>query len=148
VGWGESKEKGGVGGKARRKVGEGESKEKGGEGMAWERKEAHFLWNANDTVSYIDIYKELSRALPRMPQKGCYISTNQWNWMSVIINYAVCTRLGQIFLFCSFCFVFWDKVSLHSPGCLETHYVDQAALKLTYTACFCLPSTGTRSVCH
>jgi hypothetical protein len=35
-------------------------------------------------------------------------------------------------LFCLFvCFVlFWDRVSLCSPGCPETHSVDQAGLKL------------------
>ena len=33
-------------------------------------------------------------------------------------------------LFCfAFCFetLFWDKVSLYSPGCLETHYADQTS---------------------
>jgi hypothetical protein len=30
-----------------------------------------------------------------------------------------------------FClFVFWDRVSLYSPGCLGTHFVDQAGLEL------------------
>jgi hypothetical protein len=33
------------------------------------------------------------------------------------------------FCFCS-CFVFWDKVSLYSPGCPGTHSVDQAGLEL------------------
>jgi hypothetical protein len=38
-------------------------------------------------------------------------------------------------LFCLFCFVcfvlfFQDRVSLCSPGCLETHFVDQVGLKL------------------
>jgi hypothetical protein len=40
---------------------------------------------------------------------------------------------GSIFLFCFlFCFVlfFRDKVSLYSPGCPGTHFVDQAGLKL------------------
>jgi hypothetical protein len=32
-------------------------------------------------------------------------------------------------LFC-FCFVFRDRVSLYSPGCPGTHFVDQAGLKL------------------
>ena len=39
------------------------------------------------------------------------------------------------FLFCFvfvffFCFVFWDRVSLYSPGCPGTHFVDQASLEL------------------
>jgi hypothetical protein len=35
------------------------------------------------------------------------------------------------FVFCFFCFVlFPDRVSLCSPGCPGTHFVDQAGLKL------------------
>jgi hypothetical protein len=30
---------------------------------------------------------------------------------------------------CLFCFVFQDRVSLYSPGCPGTHFVDQAGLK-------------------
>jgi hypothetical protein len=29
-----------------------------------------------------------------------------------------------------FVFVFWDRVSLYSPGCPGTHFVDQAGLEL------------------
>jgi hypothetical protein len=32
--------------------------------------------------------------------------------------------------FVLFCFVFWDRVSLYSPGCPGTHFVDQAGLEL------------------
>jgi hypothetical protein len=32
--------------------------------------------------------------------------------------------------FVLFCFVFWDRVSLCSPGCPGTHFVDQAGLEL------------------
>ena len=32
-----------------------------------------------------------------------------------------------------FCFVFWDRVSLYSPGCPGTLSVDQAGLELRYT---------------
>jgi hypothetical protein len=37
-----------------------------------------------------------------------------------------------VFLFCFvlFCFVFQDRVSLYSPGCPGTHFVDQAGLEL------------------
>ena len=36
-----------------------------------------------------------------------------------------------IYLFFVFCFfVFRDRVSLHSPGCPETHFVDQAGLEI------------------
>jgi hypothetical protein len=34
-------------------------------------------------------------------------------------------------VFCLFvCLYFWDRVSLYSPGCPGTHFVDQAGLKL------------------
>jgi hypothetical protein len=32
--------------------------------------------------------------------------------------------------FCLFVFVFQDRVSLYSPGCPGTHFVDQAGLEL------------------
>jgi hypothetical protein len=35
-----------------------------------------------------------------------------------------------LFYFVLFCFVFQDKVSLCSPGCPGTHFVDQAGLEL------------------
>jgi hypothetical protein len=37
-----------------------------------------------------------------------------------------------LFVFFSFLFffVFWDRVSLYSPGCPGTHFVDQAGLEL------------------
>ena len=40
-------------------------------------------------------------------------------------------------------FFFWDRVSLHSPGCPGTHSVNQAGL-----ACLCLPSAGIKGVRH
>jgi hypothetical protein len=45
-----------------------------------------------------------------------------------------CLLVGWVFLLLLFCFVFVfvfrDRVSLCSPGCPETRYVDQAVLKL------------------
>jgi hypothetical protein len=42
-----------------------------------------------------------------------------------------CWPIYFSFLFvCLFCFVFRDRVSLCSPGCLRTHFVDQASLEL------------------
>jgi hypothetical protein len=47
----------------------------------------------------------------------------------------------------SFCFVFQDKVSLCSSGCLGTHCVDQAALELTEIHLpLCLSSVGINSL--
>jgi hypothetical protein len=40
---------------------------------------------------------------------------------------------------------FWDRVSLYSPGCPGTHFVDQAGIKLR-SACLCLPSAGIKGV--
>jgi hypothetical protein len=39
-------------------------------------------------------------------------------------------KLRTFFCFVLFCFVFQDRVSLCSPGCPGTHFVDQADLKL------------------
>jgi hypothetical protein len=50
-----------------------------------------------------------------------------------------------------FCFVlfFQDRVSLYSPGCPGTHFVDQAGLDRTQkSACLCLPSAGIKGVRH
>jgi hypothetical protein len=35
-----------------------------------------------------------------------------------------------LFVFCFFCFFFRDRVSLYSPGCPGTHFVEQAGLEL------------------
>jgi hypothetical protein len=43
--------------------------------------------------------------------------------------------------------VFWDRVSLYSPGCPETHFVDQAGLELRNPPALCLPSAGIKGVC-
>jgi hypothetical protein len=53
------------------------------------------------------------------------------------------------------CLVGWfgffrDRVSLCSPGCPGTHFVDQAGLKLRNlpASASCLPSAGIEGVCH
>jgi hypothetical protein len=40
------------------------------------------------------------------------------------------TKTVALFCFVLFCFVFRDRVSLYSPGCPGTHFVDQAGLEL------------------
>jgi hypothetical protein len=67
-----------------------------------------------------------------------------------------------VFFFC-FCFVlfgwfsffFLDRVSLYSPGCPGTHFVDQAGLELRNPPASAsqvlgslLPSAGIKGVCH
>jgi hypothetical protein len=43
---------------------------------------------------------------------------------------------GMVFCYCCFCLFVWlvlvfgDRVSLYSPGCPGTHFVDQAGLEL------------------
>jgi hypothetical protein len=39
-----------------------------------------------------------------------------------------------------YCLVFRDRVSLYSPDCPGTHFVDQTGL--------CLPSAGIKGMCH
>ena len=43
--------------------------------------------------------------------------------------YFTLSNLYSFFVFCFF-FFFWDRVSLHSPGCPGAHFVDQAGLEL------------------
>jgi hypothetical protein len=46
-------------------------------------------------------------------------------------------------------FFFRDRVSLCSPGCPATHFVDQAGLELrNLPASVCLPSAGIKAVSH
>jgi hypothetical protein len=47
----------------------------------------------------------------------------------IYISIYLCLSI-PIFLFLFVCFVFQDRVSLYSPGCPETHFVDQAGLEL------------------
>jgi hypothetical protein len=46
------------------------------------------------------------------------------------ILFALFYCLFVLFCFVLFCFVFRDRVSLCSPGCPGTHFVDQAGLEL------------------
>jgi hypothetical protein len=53
-------------------------------------------------------------------------------------------EFGFFFSFFLLCFcLFWDKVSLGSPGCPQIFYVDQAVLKLKI-----LPIAGIKGVSH
>jgi hypothetical protein len=44
--------------------------------------------------------------------------------------YCIFLQLFVLFCFVLFCFVFRDRISLCSPGCPGTHFVDQPGLKL------------------
>jgi hypothetical protein len=45
-------------------------------------------------------------------------------------------------------FVFGDRVSLCSPDCPGTHFVDQAGLELRNPPALCLPNAGIKGVRH
>jgi hypothetical protein len=54
----------------------------------------------------------------------CWFQKQQNTWRGIIF-------IDNLFCFCFlFCFVFWDRVSLCSPGSPGTHFVDQAGLEL------------------
>jgi hypothetical protein len=53
--------------------------------------------------------------------------TNGFLFVCFFLSFVFCFVL---FCFVLFCFVFQDRVSLYSPGCPGTHFVDQAGLKL------------------
>jgi hypothetical protein len=49
--------------------------------------------------------------------------------LSMIINFIWPQQSKELAVFL-FCFVFRDRVSLYTPGCPRTHFVDQADLEL------------------
>ena len=103
------------------------------------------------------IYRDLTTSLssagvnvePPLPGKFCLAGVGDWVLNIVFLFlfffffffFDVCVCLGeytsqlaghQVF-FCCCCLVFvffWDRVSLYSPGCPGTHFVDQAGLEL------------------
>jgi hypothetical protein len=78
-----------------------------------------------------------------------------YKWAHKIHNFLALSYLRMIYIF----FFFWDRVSLFSPGCPGTHFVDQAGLKfrnppasasqvLGLKACVTVPSSGWYSSCE
>jgi hypothetical protein len=53
------------------------------------------------------------------------VATHIYRMQAVNVSSLVC-----FICFVLFCFVFWGRVSLYSPGCPGTHSVDQAGLEL------------------
>ena len=47
-----------------------------------------------------------------------------------------------------FCFVFQEGLSLYSPACFGTCFVDQADIELKRSTFLCLPNTRIKGVCH
>jgi hypothetical protein len=60
----------------------------------------------------------------------------------IFVIYFIC-----IYLFI-YLFIFQDRVSLCSPGCPGTHFVDQAGLELRNLPVSAPPSAGTEGVRH
>jgi hypothetical protein len=56
------------------------------------------------------------------------IQFTEFSFVVVVVVVVVVWLVG--FWFFSFCFVFRDRVSLCSPGCPGTHFVNQAGLEL------------------
>ena len=86
------------------------------------------------------------------------IDINRHGILTIAYKYMMCQiwnlpffSLTHFFRFvCSFCFVLfcflWHRVSLHSPGCLGTTFVDQSWTQKS--ACLCLRSVGIKGLCH
>ena len=45
-------------------------------------------------------------------------------------------------------YLFWDKVSVCSPGCPETHYIDRADMNSQSSSCLCCLSAGIKGMCY
>jgi hypothetical protein len=87
----------------------------------------------------------------KLPWGNCIRDYNQSGWAlsirAIPWPFFVVLVFGFLGVFCLFCF-FRDRVSLYSPGCPGTHFVDQAGLELQKSALLCLPSAGIKGVLH
>jgi hypothetical protein len=61
-------------------------------------------------------------------------------YLPIFIYLFICVVLFLFFRFSR------DRVSLYSPGCPGTHFVDQAGLGTQKSTCLRLPSAGTKGV--
>jgi hypothetical protein len=68
-----------------------------------------------------------------------------WGWIMCDIVILSPSCIFCCWFFFLLLFLFWDRVSLCSPGCPGTHFLDQASLEPT---CLYLPSAGIKRVCH
>jgi hypothetical protein len=82
----------------------------------------------------------------------CWPACEKQLWLTVS-KHGCCSTCKSYFLQQSCLFFVWlvgcffqDRVSLCSPGCPETHFVDQAGLGTQKSAYLCLPSAGIKSV--
>jgi hypothetical protein len=90
------------------------------------------------------------------PPCGCWeLNSGPLEEQSVLLTTEPSLQPCSSFFVCLFCFVFvfiWDRVSLYSPGCPGTHFVDQAGLELRNPAASAsqvlgLKACATRSGC-
>jgi hypothetical protein len=86
-----------------------------------------------DTIAVPELGRSLSRSVPRLEDWSLVPS----NWQTpvttacpllVFVGTHRHTHTNLFFFVCLF--VFQDRVSLYSPGCPGTHFVDQAGLKI------------------
>lgn len=59
-----------------------------------------------------------------------------------VLDFCCCSPWFACLLVCLVLFCFQDEVSLYSPGCPRTHFVDHAALELPESLCLPLPPKG------
>jgi hypothetical protein len=81
------------------------------------------IYNSNHYVSLIFSTNNNKKK----PNPQLLLSCNRLNCPIINFMYSIFEYL--LFCFVLFCF-FRDRVSLYSPGCPGTHFVDQAGLKL------------------
>jgi hypothetical protein len=73
-----------------------------------------------------DIAPVIMHMLRSLDSMGVFLRPQWAESQGTLYNFIFIYILIYTFLF----FVFWDRVSLYSPGCPGTHFVDQAGLEV------------------
>jgi hypothetical protein len=82
------------------------------------------LETSNEREHVIFVFLCLDNLINMTDSSFIYLATNFMIWLFFTVEQY------PIVCMCHFFFFSWDRVSLYSPGCLGTHFVDQAGLEL------------------
>lgn len=78
----------------------------------------------------------------------CFQVRTHLIWLCGFFVSLFCFRFTIFLVACLYLVIFWDWVSLHSPNCPGTGYVDQVDLEFTETRLLCLLHSGIKDMYH